>query len=535
MKKIIASVLVILITFNQTCLHGMEMLFSNEYGLGAFYQTTSPELPSTFDTKAHDTSEQFCNKLKQMHLWPLIPDKNRCCDLKQFIGLVAHYQTIPDTVFEFQSEYAAAIRGELLNELKLFQRRMEPILSQNGIICGDKSIEEQSGKKPFFGRQFKSTPFEIIQNCGKDSDFWVIGDIHGAIDKLEHVLEEIQMPVQKNGKEERSVLDSTYHVKPGTSLVFTGDYVDRGSYSYEVLITLLKLEKLNPGQVFLCRGNHESTAINFKDTFESIYGDPELFHAIKNFYTYLAHAVYIGCESDTPNQPYYAVGSHGGIPRSSNQTDAYHVLPMPPVQSQRIYRPICSTPVSPEDICNVNGFLWNDYHEHYFEPTQPNPARGNISCKLAHTSVEELYKPTFSHAPVILNIHGHKHSTKNFTRTAPNIFLTTVCGAYEGQSIPSFVHVNLAKHVLHAYEKSPNSSTFRRQTHFLDYPYDPMAISPTQKAFLDYYHQDYSEKNKLALDQLNQKDPLTVNMLLHENEQKQSVSAPTTTTITIKK
>ena len=44
--------------------------------------------------------------------------------------------------------------------------------------------------------------------------------------------------------------------------LFNGDFVDRGSFSVEVIFTLLGWQVLEPACMHLSRGNHESHSMN---------------------------------------------------------------------------------------------------------------------------------------------------------------------------------------------------------------------------------------------------------------------------------
>lgn len=70
---------------------------------------------------------------------------------------------------------------------------------------------------------------------------YVIGDIHGEIDKLKTIIEKINY-------------DSTQD-----KLIFVGDYVDRGADSYEVYKYIKKLD--NEKNIFI-RGNHEEMMVD---------------------------------------------------------------------------------------------------------------------------------------------------------------------------------------------------------------------------------------------------------------------------------
>ena len=66
----------------------------------------------------------------------------------------------------------------------------------------------------------------------------VVGDIHGNIDDLLRIFQEIGYP-------------------PSKKYLFLGDYEDRGKYGVEVNLFLLALKVKFPGSIFLIRGNHE--------------------------------------------------------------------------------------------------------------------------------------------------------------------------------------------------------------------------------------------------------------------------------------
>ena len=80
----------------------------------------------------------------------------------------------------------------------------------------------------------------------KDSEtLIVVGDLHGQLGDLLHILDEAGLPSEPNG----------------VKYVFNGDFVDRGNHSTEVMCVLLALFIAQPENVLLNRGNHEDFAI----------------------------------------------------------------------------------------------------------------------------------------------------------------------------------------------------------------------------------------------------------------------------------
>jgi diadenosine tetraphosphatase ApaH/serine/threonine PP2A family protein phosphatase len=100
----------------------------------------------------------------------------------------------------------------------------------------------------------------------------VIGDVHGDLDSLIYILDNSAF-VQKMTE------------RKDATVIFLGDYGDRGQRSAEVYYTILRLKLAFPEQVVLLRGNHEgpedllasphdlpvSFQVRFGETWKSMY------------------------------------------------------------------------------------------------------------------------------------------------------------------------------------------------------------------------------------------------------------------------
>lgn len=99
---------------------------------------------------------------------------------------------------------------------------------------------------PKFSEEFLMnlfTKMQKVSSCNTplvyvDYPAYVIGDLHGNLHDLLRILYDLQW-------------------NPDKRLVFLGDYVDRGSFSTEVITLLFSLAMKFPNRIFLLRGNHE--------------------------------------------------------------------------------------------------------------------------------------------------------------------------------------------------------------------------------------------------------------------------------------
>lgn len=116
----------------------------------------------------------------------------------------------------------------------------------------------------------------------------LIGDIHGQFYDMVKMLNRIEDPSKQN-------------------LIFMGDYVDRGMFSVEVILTLFALKINYPARVFLLRGNHESRSMtsffNFRHEVLAKF-DEQLYESFMDCFDHLPLACVVG-------QRYLVI--HGGL------------------------------------------------------------------------------------------------------------------------------------------------------------------------------------------------------------------------------
>ncbi|CDJ56858.1 serine/threonine protein phosphatase, putative [Eimeria maxima] len=129
-----------------------------------------------------------------------------------------------------------------------------------------------------------------------DKEITVCGDVHGQFYDLMHIFEINGMPSEDN------------------PYLFNGDIVDRGSFSVEVLLTMVACKLAYPNHMHITRGNHETSEMNAMYGFkgEMLYKyDERLYQIFSEAFRLLPLAFVV-------NNKAFVV--HGGLSRQKDVT-----------------------------------------------------------------------------------------------------------------------------------------------------------------------------------------------------------------------
>ena len=156
------------------------------------------------------------------------------------------------------SSLSSSLNGE--SETDDFRQIQQPILnSNNGKILNMNYVElirKLIGKEPkTLNNQilleiimrvspiFQNEPQLLELQLDSKGPIYVCGDIHGQFDDLLKIFRNIGFP-------------------PNITLLFLGDYVDRGDSSLEVIALLFLFKIKYPKSIYMLRGNHECHTVN---------------------------------------------------------------------------------------------------------------------------------------------------------------------------------------------------------------------------------------------------------------------------------
>jgi Ca2+-binding EF-hand superfamily protein/diadenosine tetraphosphatase ApaH/serine/threonine PP2A family protein phosphatase len=168
----------------------------------------------------------------------------------------------------------------------------------------DKLLSERILKS--MTKRHAATPNVVqVPRPGAGQQLIVVGDLHGHLGDLMHILDTYGEPLEGVG---------------GTTYIFNGDFVDRGIWGPEVLLCLYCLKLRFPNAVHLNRGNHEDLKMNTQQA--NGFRDVHCVRAWKGD----AYYMYKLCRRSFLCLPLVAVIGgeicvlHGGLPLDTNVT-----------------------------------------------------------------------------------------------------------------------------------------------------------------------------------------------------------------------
>ena len=219
-----------------------------------------------------------------------------------------------------------------------------------------------------------------------------IGDIHGNIDVLIKLIK---------GLIDKKVLNDYMQIQNNKKIFFMGDFVDRGLYGLEVLFLIMFLKILNPENIFILKGNHESACMNYcYDFFQ------ELKSKIMPEYLYECYSNIVAIFNILPEVIYLKIKNkiyqinHAGFNFNYNPSDLLNgdyefELTGPTLLDKKNY---------------ISPFLWWDINPYYTQG-RIEDVRGCAKCVSSIDGLNYMDKNKING-----KLGGHKHDLfTNFT------------------------------------------------------------------------------------------------------------------------
>ncbi len=219
-----------------------------------------------------------------------------------FAGSEQHYSADP-----------VRIRKQAETDYQLIVSTMRKFDEQRaagkGKLEGAAAVDAFAGQAPFLDQHIYVHP----RQADTEYEITVLGDLHGCYSCLKAAL----MQADFFAKVEAWRLDP--RKRPHPLLVFLGDYIDRGRFSYNgVLRTVMQMFQSVPEHVYVLRGNHEYY-VEFNGR---IYGGVRPAEAINTLAGYMPNEMfeaYMRLFESMPNMLLFdrVLFVHAGIPRDA--------------------------------------------------------------------------------------------------------------------------------------------------------------------------------------------------------------------------
>ncbi len=250
----------------------------------------------------------------------------------------SHYPRDPE-------EFARRADRDVFLANKVMARLAELRARGEGRLAGAHDFSAFDGVDPFLDGHVHVSP----PKPGAETELLVIGDLHGCYSCLKAAL----LQADFFGKVERHHQDPSRH--PAMRLVFLGDYIDRGRFSYNgVLRAAMQLFLVAPEYVHLLRGNHEYY-VELNNRVMAPVRPAEAMTSIEAIAPKAIFATFMRLFEALPNTLVFdrTLFVHGGIPREKTLAEKWqglHSLNEPEIRFEMLWSDPSEADVVPADL-----------------------------------------------------------------------------------------------------------------------------------------------------------------------------------------
>jgi Calcineurin-like phosphoesterase len=221
---------------------------------------------------------------------------------------------------EHYSRDPGRLSEQLLRDYELMREAVDAWELQRGGGAGRLTGKQQASE--LTGAPFLDGFVYVLPDDGKERELIVVGDLHGCYSCLKAALLQSDFfpKVMAHRKDPAA--------NPEVKLIFLGDYIDRGRFSYDgVLRTVLQLFVSMPEHVVVLRGNHEY----YVDLGDRISGGVAPAEAIASFAPYFPKRMFEAFKYCFERMPSMLIAGpllfvHAGIPRDDTQAQKWRDL-----------------------------------------------------------------------------------------------------------------------------------------------------------------------------------------------------------------
>jgi hypothetical protein len=251
---------------------------------------------------------------------------------------------------------------------------------------------------------------------------YVIGDIHGSSKSLLTFFKILNL---------KNTLNNDLKLQPATYIVCTGDYADRGSHGIRVWHMLCTLKLINPSQVFLIRGNHETFSTQsqrfIREWNQFIQAQPAIanMRTLEELFSSLPQAVFLGIKDPHSTQEHpvhhFLMFCHGGIDYT---IPVQHMLKEYVTHIKTTTNAVLLNHSFSHRLPEFSGLLWSDFvsKSDEVEPAlSSTSSRGDYMLKFNSAAASAYLHEQSSDNPestfdINALFRGHQHVPGGITR-----------------------------------------------------------------------------------------------------------------------